>query len=285
MYYFLDMHDNKLNFIQNISEETCIEVMQSYDSVKEVLRFFNMGKCVNDALDSLLVWNKEANPSSIYLMRNTHTAERLVRGFLFELRTCLDYMEAYIKDEYGTDSDFWRIFQQSTNEAYDKHPEYAFTYHLRNCAQHCRNVVHGFNGSIGIGVSSNTERLLREYKKWKPIDKKFLADSGAEIDLPTTFIKAFDAFSEALRKIMNYLLNSNSVGKKVLFLRQWGDNLRSCFGHEVHCFHLVNLQFSGGKSAQIEDLKYDGVEINAYPLDWELIYELSASITPIQKSK
>ena len=36
MYYFLDMHDNKLNFIQNISEETCIEVMQSYDSVKEV---------------------------------------------------------------------------------------------------------------------------------------------------------------------------------------------------------------------------------------------------------
>ena len=80
-------------------------------------------------------------------------------------------------------------------------------------------------------------------------------------------------------------MNSDSIGKKVLFLRQWGDNLRSCFGHEVHCFHLVNLQFSDGKSAQKEDLKYDGVEINAYPLDWELIYELSDSITPIQKNK
>ena len=42
MHYFLDMYDNKLNFIPNICEDKCIEVMQSYDSVKEVLRFLSI---------------------------------------------------------------------------------------------------------------------------------------------------------------------------------------------------------------------------------------------------
>ena len=64
------------------------------------------------------------------------------------------------------------------------------------------------------------------------------------------------------------------------YLRQWGDSLHSQFKHDVHCYHIVNIEFSDGSSATQNDMASGDVIVNAYPLDWELIYELSDSITP-----
>lgn len=285
MKYFVDMHDDKMHFIADIDEDKCNELLQSYNAVGEILFFHRTGQCVCDALDQLLKWNNTANPSGNYLMRNLHTAERLVRGFLFEFRTCLDYMETHIKDEHGEDSEIWKIFDKNTSIAYDSYPEYAFSYHLRNYAQHCSNVVHGFNGISGIGISSNAERLLQEYKKWKPIDKAFLQNAGNEVDLLHTFSNAFQAFNTALKPVLAYLLNNNGIGEEVIFLRQWGDYLCKGYGHEVHCYHIFDIQYQDGRSATKEDMDSNNVEIKAYPIDWELIYELSDSITATQKSK
>lgn len=33
MHYFVDMYDDKLNFLENISNDTCKEVLESYDNV------------------------------------------------------------------------------------------------------------------------------------------------------------------------------------------------------------------------------------------------------------
>ena len=43
MYYFVDMYDNRLNFIDNISNEKCKEVIEALNSVEEVLEFYNLG--------------------------------------------------------------------------------------------------------------------------------------------------------------------------------------------------------------------------------------------------
>lgn len=230
--------------------------------------------------DELIEWSNGSNSSGNYILRNLHTAERLVRGFLFEFRTCLDHMETEIKRAYGEDSDLWKIFKTGTSSAYDDHIEYAFTSHLRNCSQHCKNVVHGFNCTTGIGISSNTSRLLSEYKKWKQIDKDYMAACGSDVDLLKTFSETFSAFNTALKPVMQYLLNNNNTGTKLLYLREWGDSLHSQFKHDVHCYHIVNIEFSDGSSATQNDMASGDVIVNAYPLDWELIYELSDSITP-----
>ena len=167
--------------------------------------------------------------------------------------------------------------------AYDDHIEYAFTSHLRNCSQHCKNVVHGFNCTTGIGISSNTSRLLSEYKKWKQIDKDYMAACGSDVDLLKTFSETFSAFNTALKPVMQYLLNNNNTGTKLLYLREWGDSLHSQFKHDVHCYHIVNIEFSDGSSATQNDMASGDVIVNAYPLDWELIYELSDSITPLKQ--
>lgn len=279
MKYFVDMHDGKMHFIPSISTQKCDEVMQSVKSVEEVLYFYGMGKCVSEALDQLLEWNNTANPSCNYLMRNLHTAERLVRGFLFEFRTCLDYMDTHIREKYGTKTELWKIFERNKRKQYSKHPEYAFTSHLRNCAQHCTTVVHGFNGKSRMGISSNSKQLLKDYRKWKPIDTDFINKSGDNIDLVDTFSVAFQAFNAALKPVMEYLLNHKNVGKEITYLRQWGDYLCNGHGHDVHCYHIVEIKFKDGKDATKEDMESGDVVVNAFPIDWDMIYDLSNSIT------
>ena len=63
---------------------------------------------------NLLSGAMEVIAARIIFLRNLHTAERLVRGFLFEFRTCLDHMETEIKRAYGEDSDLWEIFKTGT---------------------------------------------------------------------------------------------------------------------------------------------------------------------------
>lgn len=281
MYYFVDMHDNKMNFIENISDKACEEVLDASNSVNEVLELYNLGKCVSDAWNELIQWSKKADHSGNHIMRNLHTAERLVRGFLFEFRTCLDHMETEIKRVYGKDSELWKIFEDGTSNAYDTYPEYAFTYHLRNCSQHCKNVVHGFNCTTEIGISSNVQTLLAEYDKWKRVDKDFMSNSGSEIDLLKTFSETFKAFNSALAPVINYLLNTNNVGKKLLYLRSWGDSLHTQFRHDVYCYHIINITFHDGSDATREDMATEDVIVNAYTIDWSMIYELSNLVTTI----
>lgn len=278
MYYLVDMYDNKLNFVSNISAEKCKELLDASDSVKEILEFYTLGKCVKDAWDELIQWSNDTDRSGNCLMRNMHTAERLVRGYLFEFRTCLDHMETEIKRSYGTDSTVWNLFETGTSNAYDKYPAYAFTYHLRNCSQHCKNVVHGFNGTTGIGISSNAQKLTAEYKKWKQVDIDYMTSVGNEIDLLKTFSETFLAFNDALAPIIRHLLNSNDVGGKLQYLRKWGDSLCKEFQHEVHCFHVINIVFSDGSDATREDMATGDVIVNAYPFEWEIIYELTNSM-------
>ena len=275
MYYLVDMYDDKLNFIDNINTEKCREMLDASDSVKEVLEFYILGKCVKDAWDDLIVWSNETNCSGNHLIRNLHTGERLVRGFLFEFRTCLDHMETEIKRQYGKNSTLWTLFETGTGDAYAKHPEYAFTYHLRNCSQHCKNVVHGLKGSTGIGISSSTQRLIAEYEKWKPVDKEYMACCGSDVDLLKTFSETFSAFNTALTPVIQHLLNMDNVGEKLQYLRAWGKSLQTEFQHDIHGFHIVNITYSNGKDATREDMAKDDIVVNAYVIDWEMIYELS----------
>lgn len=281
MYYLVDMYDNKLNFINNIGNETCKEALDAYNSVKEVLEFYTLGKCVSDAWNALMQWSNEADRSGNSIMRNMHTAERLVRGFLFELRTCLDHMETEIKRAYGKDSALLKVFERGTSNAYDTHPEYGFTYHLRNCSQHCKNVVHGFNGATGIGISSSAEKLLAEYEKWKDTDKDYMTASGGEIDLLKTFSVAFTAFNDALAPVIQYLLNTDNAGNQLVYLRNLGDALHTGLHHDMNCYHVVSMQFRDGKEATKEDMGRDGIVISAYPFDWETIYELTDAVTKL----
>ena len=56
MRYLVDMFDGKLDFINNIPEQTCIQISQAAGNVQEVLEMYALGACVRDALDELTEW-------------------------------------------------------------------------------------------------------------------------------------------------------------------------------------------------------------------------------------
>ena len=62
-------------------------------------------------------------------------------------------------------------------------------------------------------------------------------------------------------------------------MRNWGDSLQTAFQHDIHCFHVVNITYSDGTDATHEDMATGDVVVNAYPIDWEMIYELSDLVT------
>lgn len=45
MYYFVDMHDDKLNFLNGIEESSCLEVAQASDTTKDVLEYYFRKMC------------------------------------------------------------------------------------------------------------------------------------------------------------------------------------------------------------------------------------------------
>ena len=225
-----------------------------------------------------MIQHHDASNSGNHMMRNLHRAERLVTGFLYEFRACLDHMETDIKRNYGKESELWKIYKDGTSRAYDTCPEYAFTYHLRNCAQHCNKVVDGFNGTSGGGISSNVLRLQAEYKEWKQVDKDFMSKVGENIDLVNLFQTAFLAFNDALIPVVQYLLDNQIICDNLLYMRKWGDLLSERYKHDIHCFHIVNVVFKDGSSATKEDMEHGETVVNGTVFEWEMIYGLTNSI-------
>ena len=109
-----------------------------------------------------------------------------------------------------------------------------------------------------------------------------MTSCGSEVDLLKTFSTTFTAFNDALAPIISYLLNTNNVGKELQYLREWGDSLHKEFKHDVHCYHIANIVHNDGTDATREDMATGDVVVNVQPFDWEMIYELTNSITRIQ---
>ena len=105
---------------------------------------------------------------------------------------------------------------------------------------------------------------------------------GSEVDLLKTFSETFTAFNDALAPIVCYLLNTNNVGKKIQYLREWGDSLHKEFKHDVNCYHIAHIVYNDGTDATKDDMVTGDVVVNVHPFDWEMIYELTNSITRIQ---
>jgi hypothetical protein len=108
-----------------------------------------------------------------------------------------------------------------------------------------------------------------------------MSASGSEIDLLNTFSETFKAFNSALVPVIQHILNINSVREKLLYLRSWGDSLHTQFQHDVHCYHIVNITFRNGNDATREDMATGDVIVNAYTIDWGMIYELSNLVTTV----
>ena len=59
MYYCVDMYNDKLNFLPEISEEECRNVLRAADISNRIVSYYGLGQCVCEALDQLLLWSND----------------------------------------------------------------------------------------------------------------------------------------------------------------------------------------------------------------------------------
>lgn len=264
----------KIEIVNGISNTEINHMDEMCKNIGDCIEVFSMGASVRDAFEELIEWLSSLDNRGNQTLRNLHKAERLCRSFLFEFRTCLNYLETYISRNYGKNSELYQLFKQSTHKAYDTCPEYGFTYELRNCAQHCDKVVHGFCGHSGI--SSNSEKLLHIYIRWKDHEKDFINAHSPDIDLSNTFIRCFAAFNEAIIPVMRYLLIDTGKFRDVLLLREKGEFLAKQNACDISCFSIIEIDTDEPNRYMLEDMADKIQKIGM--IDWDMICEMASGI-------
>jgi len=278
-----DTYDGKLNPIIGIPEKKIEELFNAINGINNVIFYYSLMFSVMDSFNELVHWKPIHNfARGNLIIRDLHSAERLTRSYLFEFRTVLDHMERSIKHDFGDNSQEWNIFKTNTSAAYDYIPEYAFSYHLRNCAQHCVNIVHGFNGTTGSCISCNKHQLMKDFSSWKPVDIKYMNSYYTDdIDLTSLFTKTNEALINALAPLIQHFIDEGDTLKLLWHVRYWGDYLQREFNKDVNCFHIFTPILANGSEASLEEWKTGKADsLDGIPIAWEEIYSLTNCLQP-----
>lgn len=285
MYCFIKIKDDRIEKTISLESPKGIEIADSVKNVAKILEAHRRVIYVHDALDDFDKWSREAKNGGAMILRNLHTAERLCRGFLFEFKTYLDHMQTTLSHRYGKKSQALQQFLDGTHDAYDNSPEYAFTYQLRNCSQHCENVVHtamDMKDRNGVTPMSVSEKLLAEFGGWKANDKEFLKQTE-KVDLLAVFKKTYDALGYVHTPVIQYMLDHDGVAADVMYLRKWANCLEKnhhVSKDEIWYWHFAHMIHSDGREVTEEEYQqnHPDREYQVMVLDWGTLYELSDAL-------
>lgn len=272
--------------IRQLDQETAELVRNTYKNIQELVEYYVNFVYVHEALFDLEKWCSSVNAAGEYLTRNQHTAEKLCRSFLYEFRAYVDHLETAIKRKYGENSELCRLFKDKSGYAYDNIPEYAFTYHLRNCSQHCVNIVHSVQSGVkGVRPASMPSQLLADFN-WNKKDSAFINGHSGSIDLQEVFEKTYNAIGIYQQPVVQYLLDHKGVGSDIVYLRKWGDVLSSS-REEIFNWHFMKMTKSDGSDATMEDYKRGEPDLKflAHAIDWKAVYEITDSLKKSKEKK
>lgn len=286
MYCFAYIQNNQFEIVSLLDYEKGLEISNSIRDTARILKTHQSLSYVKDALVDFENWCQTAKTGGEAIVRNLHTAERYCRGFLFEFKTYLDHMQAMLSHEYGKTSQALQAFVDGTHNAYDNSPEYAFTYQLRNCSQHCENVIHNLAvvpNRLGVRPVSTPGKLLANYDKWKATEKAYIQSHSSTMDLLRIFEKTFDALSYVHTPVIQYMLDHDGVAADVVYLKKWADWLLVSYpdtSDDIWKWHFAHVTKADGTEATAEDYnnRAVGLHFDVQILDWGSVRDLSASL-------
>ena len=273
--------NQRFEHIRVLDRETGELVLHAVKNTGELISYYTNFVYVHEALTELETWCRQAKPTGEYLTRNHHMAEKLCRGFLYEFRAFADHLETSINRAYGEDSELFRLFKEISGYAFDNVPEYGFVYKLRNCSQHCVDIVHSIQSAQnGIRPASAPDKLLADFE-WNAKNKTYLRGIKGNIDLQDVFEKTYNAIGYYQQPIIQYILDHDGVNTDLKYLKDWGNWLAPTLD-QIFSWHFMHIKRSNGNEAIPEDYNQcvPGLVFDAYPIDWKAVYEISNSLRP-----
>lgn len=283
MFCMLELEKGKLKSVKTLSPSAIAFLLDAQKKSGEVLKTYKAISHMKDALDELDFWCKNTAQDAEHLMRNLHRAERLCRGFLYEFRTYQDHLKRDYVHRFGENSEIYQNYKNATHQAYDSFPEYAFTDQLRNYEQHCEMVVHTFEAdkpAKHIQPCATVEKLLNNYKKWKPAEKAFIEAHVKSVDLLETFKTAYIAMDTIVhRSVVQYLLDHDGVASCLTGMRMFADKEFSRESIVYH--HFAEVFHKDGTPVAEEEWSPElDVEFKVHTIDWQALYDLTDRMDP-----
>ncbi len=139
--------------------------------------------------------------------RDTHY--RLLREFLSNFSSFIDYWEKRVNKDFGKNSDQSRTFKESTHNMYDNVYAYRFTCELRNYIEHYEipkiKIASRLDNDNTIvhSLTLSCKDLLDSSFKWKKKVEEDLQKIKTEIDL----LKAFPLAIKSIERINDIALS------------------------------------------------------------------------------
>ncbi|EHQ89867.1 hypothetical protein [Desulfosporosinus youngiae] len=152
---------------------------------------------------------------------------RYTMNYLYGIRTFLDHWEARIKRKYRGNQQYLELFNKAKSQEYDNHMAYRIVYRLRNYVQHCEMPISNVTERLitdnkeEILVYVNRDRLLSNFKEWKPEEVAYLNLQEQQFEIMPLFIEMNNCLVRIQEQLINFNINKNFILDcvKVLKLR------------------------------------------------------------------
>lgn len=278
MYCLLEIKSSLIREPHWIEKEQYFKVLQTQNRSNNLLDAIELFSFLTEAYEDLKSWCMKTDRSAECLMANKHTAERKCRSVLLELKTYFLQMETKLVRKYGDQSTIHNLFVDAKNEAKRTDDVFAFVMDLKECANHCDEIVHSFLSPVSkdyIQPCCIPTRLLSDYGSWSKISRKYLTSLTCNMNLLDIFESVYNVLTKIQKELINHLLAKDNLTGSLLELRALMDD--HFLKENCSSFHLAHMVYKNGKDAPKVSFYQSKVtvEFNAHPIDWKVIYELT----------
>lgn len=178
-YYYATIQQETINFEREAKEEEYNSLEPYISKISKMLidkrRIGIVLNAHNKVVEEFAKLTSEYNAP-----HNSNDLIFSLTYYLAAFKKYLDNWETHLKRAYGDDSKEVKLFKDAQSQEYDNHIEYRIFYRLRNFDQHCGNLVLRITGQVlpddtrQYLVLADRDRLLREFKEWKPEEITYL---------------------------------------------------------------------------------------------------------------
>jgi len=280
MYCMLKLRNNTIEAVQGISDELYSRIVTSYDNCELIRNLENEMFLAEDSFSRFENWCAAANDAGEFLSSNLRSSEMYCRDFLTAFRSYVDHAKTMITQKYTKQSAQYQNLIQLLESFVCNHSSYAFVSTLRNYAQHCQTVVHGFRNvdAHGIRPVAIKSRLLEEYVKWGDENRRYIRSFEESLDLRSECQSALYALCDIHLQLINELLDLDNRRNDIEFLAEFA---RDGYGEEnIFNFHLAKMIGINKEPISVEEFHQGkGDSFECVAIDWKIVFSIHDRIS------
>lgn len=267
-YLMYEDNNDHVQLYDNVSAEILTDAAGASSRMGVLLEDLSFQSSLKEVFNEL---TDACAPQRISQIIQHRRIERKARMFLSEFAVFTNHWDKRVKRQDGKNGLYANLLKKVVSEAYDSCEEYMFCCHLRNYALHGGDVVsriHGYIDMPYVQPLANKDFLLKNYSKWKAIDKTYLSKQADYFDLLPIFEKSLDAVKNIHEHLMDFQLSEATIADcdKLINLHALAISINSNPGF----WDIIEFYDKDGNSCLISEISDPVGSCGRYYINWDV---------------